>query len=294
MLGIPDFADVFLSEMPDGVLLADDEGVIRMWNAGCERIFGFSAEEAIGQSLDIIIPENLRARHWEGTNKPCGPKTRYGAGDLRRACVAKGWDPHLRRVLHSAVSKFRWPARRHRSGHAGRDEEVRGNESSQEGARRGRRQLRFNSQRSYAMWPDRRLIKLFGIEHPILLAPMAGPSTPELCVAVSEAGGLGSLACALSTPEQIRTGLSVIRQRTNKPINLNFLRISRPSPIRTGRQSGRRVLLITTRSWASIPTPRCRTRTARLSTTTCQIVEEFKPEVISFHFGLPEKASCRG
>src|SRR5690606_10752493 len=83
MLGIPDFADVFLSEMPDGVLLADDEGVIRMWNAGCERIFGFSAEEAIGQSLDIIIPENLRARHWEGYEQTMRTgKTRYGAGDL--------------------------------------------------------------------------------------------------------------------------------------------------------------------------------------------------------------------
>jgi len=83
MLGIPDFADVFLSEMPDGVLLADDKGVIRMWNAGCERIFGFSAEEAIGQSLDIIIPENLRARHWEGYEQTMRTgKTRYGAGDL--------------------------------------------------------------------------------------------------------------------------------------------------------------------------------------------------------------------
>ena len=83
MLGIPDFANVFLSEMPDGVLVADDKGVIRMWNAGCERIFGFSAEEAIGQSLDIIIPENLRARHWEGYQQTMRTgKTRYGAGDL--------------------------------------------------------------------------------------------------------------------------------------------------------------------------------------------------------------------
>lgn len=83
MLGIPDFANVFLSEMPDGVLLADDEGVIRTWNAGCERIFGFSAEEALGQSLDIIIPENLRARHWEGYEQTMRTgKTRYGAGDL--------------------------------------------------------------------------------------------------------------------------------------------------------------------------------------------------------------------
>lgn len=83
MLGIPDFANVFLSEMPDGVLVADDKGVIRMWNAGCERIFGFTAEEAIGQSLDIIIPENLRARHWEGYQRTMRTgETRYGAGDL--------------------------------------------------------------------------------------------------------------------------------------------------------------------------------------------------------------------
>ena len=54
------------------------------------------------------------------------------------------------------------------------------------------------------MWPDRRIIDLFGIEHPILLAPMAGPSTAELAIAVAEAGGLGSLACATSSPEQIR------------------------------------------------------------------------------------------
>lgn len=83
MLGISDFHQVFLSEMPDGVLLADDQGVIRMWNAGCQRIFGFTAEEAIGQSLDIIIPENLRARHWEGYAQTMRTgQSRYGNGDL--------------------------------------------------------------------------------------------------------------------------------------------------------------------------------------------------------------------
>src|SRR5690606_7357056 len=83
MLGIPDFHKAFLSEIPDGVLLSDDQGVIRMWNAGCERIFGFTADEAIGQSLDIIIPENLRARHWEGYAKTMRTgQTRYGKGDL--------------------------------------------------------------------------------------------------------------------------------------------------------------------------------------------------------------------
>ena len=74
---------MFLAEMPDGVLLADDKGVIRMWNAGCQRIFGFTANEAIGQSLDIIVPENLRARHWEGYAETMRTgQSRYGKGDL--------------------------------------------------------------------------------------------------------------------------------------------------------------------------------------------------------------------
>ena len=83
MLGISNFHEAFLSTMPDGVLLADKDGVIRMWNAGCERIFGFTADEAIGQPLDIIIPENLRARHSEGYAQTMRTgHSRYGNGDL--------------------------------------------------------------------------------------------------------------------------------------------------------------------------------------------------------------------
>src|SRR5690606_26364338 len=56
---------------------------IRYWNNGCQRIFGFTAEEAVGQSLDIIIPENLRARHWEGYAETIRTRrSRYGNGDL--------------------------------------------------------------------------------------------------------------------------------------------------------------------------------------------------------------------
>lgn len=50
----------------DAVMYSDRQGIIRYWNAAAERIFGYSAAEALGQSLDLIIPENLRARHWEG------------------------------------------------------------------------------------------------------------------------------------------------------------------------------------------------------------------------------------
>lgn len=80
---IPDFYRRFLAQTPDGVLFADNDGVIRLWNAGCQRIFGFTADDAIGQSLDIIIPVSMRARHWQGyTQTIATGKTRYAAGDL--------------------------------------------------------------------------------------------------------------------------------------------------------------------------------------------------------------------
>lgn len=66
-MDIPEFHRRFLEEASDGVLFADRDGVIRFWNAGCERIFGYAETEATGQSLDIIIPEALRIRHWKAT-----------------------------------------------------------------------------------------------------------------------------------------------------------------------------------------------------------------------------------
>ena len=75
------FAERLVSGMAEAIVYADAEGVIRFWNSGATRIFGFAESEAIGRSLDIIIPERLRARHWEGfrttmrTGQSC-----YGAG----------------------------------------------------------------------------------------------------------------------------------------------------------------------------------------------------------------------
>ncbi|HEX2335563.1 MAG TPA: PAS domain S-box protein [Hyphomicrobiaceae bacterium] len=80
---LPDFEARFLANAPDGILFADHDGVIRFWNAGCERIFGHAASEAVGQSLDIIIPAALRARHWQGyANTMRTGQSRYAAGDL--------------------------------------------------------------------------------------------------------------------------------------------------------------------------------------------------------------------
>jgi len=72
-----------VEEAPDAILFADHDGVIRLWNDGAERIFGFSKDEAIGQSLDLIIPVKMRERHWEGYKKVLASgKSKYDTGLL--------------------------------------------------------------------------------------------------------------------------------------------------------------------------------------------------------------------
>lgn len=68
---------------PDAIIAADRDGVVTFWNAGAQRIFGFTAEQAVGESLDLIIPKRLRARHWAGWKQVMATgQSRYGAGDL--------------------------------------------------------------------------------------------------------------------------------------------------------------------------------------------------------------------
>lgn len=55
-----------VDETPDAVIFADREGIIRLWNRGAEEMFGYSRQEALGQSLDMIVPEKLRKAHWDG------------------------------------------------------------------------------------------------------------------------------------------------------------------------------------------------------------------------------------
>ncbi|MGA9865310.1 MAG: PAS domain S-box protein [Acetobacteraceae bacterium] len=76
-------ARTLLAEMADALIVADAAGAIRFWNAGAERLFGFAEAEALGQSLDIIIPERLRARHWAGYDATMRTgHSRYGAGEI--------------------------------------------------------------------------------------------------------------------------------------------------------------------------------------------------------------------
>ncbi|CAO3453558.1 PAS domain-containing protein [Azospirillum largimobile] len=72
-----------LNSPAEAIVYSDREGLIRFWNAGAERVFGFTAEDALGQSLDIIIPERQRQRHWEGYGEVMRTGvSRYGSGDL--------------------------------------------------------------------------------------------------------------------------------------------------------------------------------------------------------------------
>jgi PAS domain S-box-containing protein len=77
------FGEALLNSASDAIIATDREGRIVFWNPGAERIFGFTAAEAAAQSLDLIIPENLRARHWSGYHHTMATGTsRYGHGDL--------------------------------------------------------------------------------------------------------------------------------------------------------------------------------------------------------------------
>jgi PAS domain S-box-containing protein len=75
------FADRLVASMSDAIVYADAEGAIRLWNQGATRIFGFTEAEALGRSLDLIIPENLRQRHWDGYRATMRTgQSRYGEG----------------------------------------------------------------------------------------------------------------------------------------------------------------------------------------------------------------------
>jgi PAS domain S-box-containing protein len=78
-----DIAETILASSADAILATDAAGMIRFWNAGAVRLFGFAAEESLGKSLDLVIPERLRARHWEGYRRVMRTgASRYSQGDV--------------------------------------------------------------------------------------------------------------------------------------------------------------------------------------------------------------------
>jgi nitronate monooxygenase len=139
-------------------------------------------------------------------------------------------------------------------------------------------------------WPDTRLLDLFGVELPIVQAPMANSTGVDMAVAVAEAGGLGSFPCAGLKPGQIRAGFAEIRARTKRPINLNYFCHAEPK-VDLEREKAwlERLAPYYSELGAESPQPPLQATIFTFTEDTCAAVEELRPEVVSFHFGLPEE-----
>jgi len=139
------------------------------------------------------------------------------------------------------------------------------------------------------MWPDRRLIGRFKTEFPIVLAPMAGVMDAELVIAVAQGGGLGSLPCAMLSAEKAREQVNIIRQRVSAPVNLNFFchKAVDADPAREARWRQRLAPYFREHGLDPDAAINAANR-APFDATFCAVVEELKPEIVSFHFGLPE------
>jgi nitronate monooxygenase len=134
----------------------------------------------------------------------------------------------------------------------------------------------------------------FLTEIPVVQAPMAGSQGSVLAIAVSNAGGLGSLPCALLTPQAIRAELSAITAATGKPYNVNFFVHREPAVDDVREAAWRAILAPYYRELGVNPTaiPAQAGRT-RFDEDTAAILEAFRPPVVSFHFGLPAAGLLR-
>jgi nitronate monooxygenase len=135
------------------------------------------------------------------------------------------------------------------------------------------------------------LQNLLGIDLPIIQAPMAGVQGSALAVAVSSAGGLGSLPAAMLGPDALRKELAAIRAQTTKPFNVNFFCHTQPEP--DAEQEARwRALLLPYFAELGIDPSAIPTGPGRLpfSDETADVLDELRPAVVSFHFGLPSEA----
>ena len=138
-------------------------------------------------------------------------------------------------------------------------------------------------------WPDRKILDLFDIRLPILLAPMANFGTVEMAIGAGEAGALASLPCAALSLDQIRAGVAVLRKAGAGPVNLNFFCHKQPAQSEEREAAWRARLLPYYRELGIDP----ETQTAAASRkpfdeAACALIEELRPQVVSFHFGLPD------
>jgi nitronate monooxygenase len=137
-------------------------------------------------------------------------------------------------------------------------------------------------------WPDRRLLDLLKIEIPIVQAPMAGSDSVALARSVSSTGALGSLACALLSPDAVREAIHGLRHEMARPFNLNFFCHAMEAPDPAAAERWKKFLRPHYQRWGlDIETVAESRLRMPFDEDMCAVVEELKPEVVSFHFGLP-------
>ncbi|HSH43933.1 MAG TPA: nitronate monooxygenase [Arenicellales bacterium] len=136
-----------------------------------------------------------------------------------------------------------------------------------------------------------RLEELLGTELPIIQAPMAGVQGSALAAAVCNAGGLGSLPCAMLDADAMREELTALGRQTDGPFNVNFFCHEPPAPAAEREAAWRSSLAPYYKEYGIDPPPApAGAGRAPFSQETADVLEEFKPAVVSFHFGLPEPA----
>lgn len=136
-------------------------------------------------------------------------------------------------------------------------------------------------------WADSALLERIGARVPIVQAPMAGAGGVDLCAAAMEGGGVGSLPCAMLAPEDVVAQAAEVRRRANGALNLNFFCHAMPEGV--DDSAWRELLRPYYDEYGVVPGP---TGPLRLpfGEAMCAAVEEVRPEVVSFHFGLPGEA----
>ncbi|MFJ4068126.1 NAD(P)H-dependent flavin oxidoreductase [Pseudomonas sp. NPDC089996] len=144
-------------------------------------------------------------------------------------------------------------------------------------------------------WPDRRILDLLGIELPILQAPMAGASGSAMAIAVARAGGLGALPCAMLTGDLLRGEIEAFRTACpDHPLNLNFFCHQPPAPDPERDTHWKQALKpYYAEVGADFDAPTPVSNRAPFDEQSCVLVEQLRPQVVSFHFGLPEAALLR-
>ena len=142
-------------------------------------------------------------------------------------------------------------------------------------------------------WPNNSILELFNIKLPIVQAPMAGANDLQMALAVAQVGGLGSLPCAMSSPDKISEALSTFRKQSTGPLNLNFFCHQSPQQSSAHvakeddiwRQALQKFYLeygLDATVVGNAPTR------VPFGEEMCVLVEAYRPEIVSFHFGLPD------